>query len=360
MPETKINVGSPFFKKYQKTGLNRVSVDVYVYSGDKEDDTVEKVYTLIKTPVNGNDYVIFDLGEIIKDYLQPTITTPLNSNVDYAKWVRLDATLQVNGLVALSSEYYMYEYSVIAVPLQVLDASDREVTYTFTQTTSNGTLRPLGELPITSVPVSFTGIKRMMYQPHIQELDGYTFTGSDSFTYKASVSDGEGGTLESDLATVTFNVLEFDWDTTVFLKRWFYYPSSSCIGGYCGATGFNEATAAEARAEIPSDWNDPGVPAPSGWHMHYKAPFGVGTICVSPDDRVGFNINETTYEPDFGDWTAYDSTIHVNQYEAIGFFFTESINATYNVSTPNYYCVQLGLKTNGLIEVVAITTPSEE
>jgi len=93
MPETKINIRSPFYKRYQQADLEKVVLDIYVYSGTKNTDKGSPVITLEKTPIGTNDYVIFELSEILKEYLEPNINTPLNSNITYVKWLQLEATL---------------------------------------------------------------------------------------------------------------------------------------------------------------------------------------------------------------------------------------------------------------------------
>ncbi len=87
---TKINVRSPFFKKYSGTNVEFVDLDVYVYSGTKTTDKGTVKYRIRKYPESGNDYVIVDLAEIIRDYLKPNATTPLNNNIDYVKWVQIE------------------------------------------------------------------------------------------------------------------------------------------------------------------------------------------------------------------------------------------------------------------------------
>jgi len=87
---TKINVRSPFFKKYSGTNLRFVKLTIYVYSGTKTTDKGTAKYKLTKYPVGNNNYVIFDLAEIIRDYIQANIKTPFNSNISYVKWVQVE------------------------------------------------------------------------------------------------------------------------------------------------------------------------------------------------------------------------------------------------------------------------------
>jgi len=91
---TKINVRSPFVKKYQHTNLVSVAIELYVYSGTKTTDKGSSKYVLKKFPVNNNDYVLIDYSELIRDYIIPTSTTPLNDNKDYIKWVQIEEIIE--------------------------------------------------------------------------------------------------------------------------------------------------------------------------------------------------------------------------------------------------------------------------
>lgn len=93
MAEIKINTRSPIFKTYQQYQLQKVVLDVYVYSGTKTDDRGVRKIRVEKKPTGTNDYVVFDISEIIREYLEPTLDLPLNDNKDYIKWVELEATI---------------------------------------------------------------------------------------------------------------------------------------------------------------------------------------------------------------------------------------------------------------------------
>lgn len=93
MPEVKINVRSPKLAKYAKANLLRVDFDVYVYSGTKNTDKGTPVLTFSQYPQGSDEYVTVDWAEIADEFIKPNITTPLNDNVDYVKWLQIDYTL---------------------------------------------------------------------------------------------------------------------------------------------------------------------------------------------------------------------------------------------------------------------------
>lgn len=93
MPETKINVRSPKLVKYAKEYLLRVDFDVYVYSGLRGTDKGSPVLSFSQYPQGEDEFVTVDWAEIANEFIKPNVTTPLNSNVDYVKWLQVDYTL---------------------------------------------------------------------------------------------------------------------------------------------------------------------------------------------------------------------------------------------------------------------------
>jgi len=145
VPEVKANVSSPFIRKFQQSGMVSCSLDVYIYSGLKDDGKGQNAnpnYSLYKTPIPGNDYVIFDLTDLIKDEIEPTITLPLDSNKDYIKWVELKAE------IATTCPFSSVDAFEIKVPkntteqitLEGEDPRDLPITFTITDPPNWGTL----------------------------------------------------------------------------------------------------------------------------------------------------------------------------------------------------------------------------
>lgn len=89
----KVNARSPIYKKYQQSGMSKVVLDIYVYSGTITVDKGDAVLSITKKPKGTDDYVIFEISEILREFLEPNISTPLNSNINYVKWVQLEATI---------------------------------------------------------------------------------------------------------------------------------------------------------------------------------------------------------------------------------------------------------------------------
>ncbi len=93
MPEVKANVRSPFYLKYTQASMAKTSIDIYVYSGTKNTDKGTKITTIEKVPLPGDEYVIFEISDIVREYLDKTIATPFNSNKSYIKWIQVESTI---------------------------------------------------------------------------------------------------------------------------------------------------------------------------------------------------------------------------------------------------------------------------
>jgi hypothetical protein len=71
---TNINLRSPFYVKVEKTNLTSVRLDLHVYTGtfvsnaNVPDST--KRYQITKEPIGIKDFVVFELSELIRDYLE--------------------------------------------------------------------------------------------------------------------------------------------------------------------------------------------------------------------------------------------------------------------------------------------------
>ena len=89
---TKINVRSPFYVKYTDDDatytLKTVQLDIYVYTGESGDSSGNRRYRISKDVLGSNDYVIFEISELVRDYIEIEFNGQYNSQV---QWVRLTA-----------------------------------------------------------------------------------------------------------------------------------------------------------------------------------------------------------------------------------------------------------------------------
>lgn len=183
MAEVKVNVGSPFHKKYQRSGMTRVDLSVYIYSGTKNEDKGNVIYRLSKEPIGSDDYVIFDLTDIVKDYVTPTLNLPLDDNKDYIKWVELQANIIGDKPIAENATFSTDEDTAVTILLTGTDSEFRDLTYSKVSNPSNGTVG------------SIFNKRKIVYTPNSG------FYGQDSFTFKVN-----NGVRDSDNGTITISV----------------------------------------------------------------------------------------------------------------------------------------------------------
>jgi len=86
---TIINSRSPFFVKIENASLGNVTLRLYIYEGSKKTspNSSDLKYTITKPSLEDNDYVVFEIGELIRDYLNTEYDGSYDS---YSLWVMFD------------------------------------------------------------------------------------------------------------------------------------------------------------------------------------------------------------------------------------------------------------------------------
>jgi hypothetical protein len=91
---TKINVRSPYYIKAQPQSgtLDSAQMELYVYTGAllTNPTSSELRYTLTKSPIGSNNYVVFEVSELIRDYLDIEFNGEYDSQ---CVWVRPTLTI---------------------------------------------------------------------------------------------------------------------------------------------------------------------------------------------------------------------------------------------------------------------------
>jgi hypothetical protein len=89
---TKINLRSPFYIKAEDTDLSTAVLKLYIIEGDFKDKTSSDLkYTISKSTLAGNNYVVFEISELVRDYLD----IEFNGNyIDQAIWVNYEIELK--------------------------------------------------------------------------------------------------------------------------------------------------------------------------------------------------------------------------------------------------------------------------
>lgn len=88
---TIINTRSPFYKKISNASLAKATLELYVWTGVYADRVAsDKKYTITKEELGTNNYVTFELSELIRDYM----ITEYNDYATDTLWVDADVTIK--------------------------------------------------------------------------------------------------------------------------------------------------------------------------------------------------------------------------------------------------------------------------
>ena len=81
-----INTRSPFYIKVYHADLFEAKLELYIYEGvkDTSPDAADLKYTIQKAELEGNNYVIFEISELVRDYIETKYDGEYDS---YAIWV---------------------------------------------------------------------------------------------------------------------------------------------------------------------------------------------------------------------------------------------------------------------------------
>ena len=100
---TKINVRSPYYIKESNASLSYAVLELYVYSG--EDKPLSSQYTIKKYEIDSNNYVVFEISQLVRDYLIPL---SVENNLTTSVWVEADIELFDSSDVSLGTSNYDY------------------------------------------------------------------------------------------------------------------------------------------------------------------------------------------------------------------------------------------------------------
>lgn len=203
---TKINVRSPFYIKVSGTGLASATMELYIYTGTlTTDKPATAQYTITKNEISSNDYVVFEISELVRDYLDIEFDGEYDSQ---CVWVESDIEYFNSAGTSLgtsNTDYIAFDgYGYFE------EGINPELSTSYLQ--SNNTIFRLDDqnvrIPIfvngtNSVTFLYKGeVKRTLIIPDIlirktlDEIDYITVSGSNNTdTYKERVL-ADGGTFE--------------------------------------------------------------------------------------------------------------------------------------------------------------------
>lgn len=92
-----INTRSPFYIKISDSNLDSAELKIYIYEGVKKTslDSADLKYTITKSELEANNYVVFEISELVRDYIETKYDGEYDS---YCVWVIIDVSVSdTNG-----------------------------------------------------------------------------------------------------------------------------------------------------------------------------------------------------------------------------------------------------------------------
>ena len=99
-----INTRSPFYIKVYHEQLVEASLELYIYEGAKETtpDAADLKYSIQKAELEGNNYVVFEISELVRDYIENKYSGEPSS---YVVWVNpVVSAFRANGTIIGTAE----------------------------------------------------------------------------------------------------------------------------------------------------------------------------------------------------------------------------------------------------------------
>ena len=201
---TKINVRSPFYIKVSNASLASATMELYIYTGIlTTDKPATAQYAITKNEISSNNYVVFEIAELVRDYLDVEFDGEYDSQ---CVWVESDIELFNSAGTSLgtsNTDYIAFDgYGYFE------DGINPELSRTYLQ--SNNKIFRLDDQNV-RVPVftEDTDSVSFLYKGEVKrvqavssstntngQIDYITVSGSDNTdTYKERVLAG-GGTFE--------------------------------------------------------------------------------------------------------------------------------------------------------------------
>jgi len=221
---TKINVRSPFYIQPTNSSLASATMQLYIYTGVFTTDKGSAKYTITKNEIDSNNYVVFEISELVRDYLDIEFDGEYDSQT---VWVESDITMYnaVDGggssvgtsntnYIAFDGYGYFHEGTNPELSRGLLLSNNTifRLNYdnvripVFTEDTNSVTFLYKGEEKRTQTVSSSTNTNGQIDYITVSGLD-------DNDTYRERVVN-DGGTLEDsdclDLFLRRYNIGEVD------------------------------------------------------------------------------------------------------------------------------------------------------
>lgn len=195
-----INTRSPFYIKVYHSLLFEAKLQLYIYEGVKDTtpDAADLKYTIQKAELEGNNYVVFEISELVRDYIETKYDGEYDS---YTVWVNPVVTaFQSNGSTISSPTVTPSDYASQFIATDGYGYFEEGINPDFDEglMMSEGTIYRVNDrsvnIPVsteTTNSVSFLLNGETVYSKLIDYADPANPTTSETIQYVASDSNSE-------------------------------------------------------------------------------------------------------------------------------------------------------------------------
>ena len=211
----KININSPVYLKIANSNLASCNLTLSIYTGAFQ-SSPSTTYELIKNEVGSNNYVIFEIGELIKDYIAYSFSGTFGSN-GVNLWVQTTATPKNSSgtsLDAVSSIYLAFDgVGYFEEGFDITSTSNSSTTQTLTRHKGSVT-------KLISNDTIFREKQEILYIPVLANLS--VNSGSDTLTGATTVNFKNGSSTVTSVTVSTGvsnseNAIQYATSTTATL-----------------------------------------------------------------------------------------------------------------------------------------------
>lgn len=197
-----INTRSPFFIKVSDSNLAVAKLELYIYEGVKDisPDAADLKYSIVKAEIGGSNYVVFEISDLVKDYIESKYDGEYDS---YCVWVNpvITAYSDILGTTPITSPTVSpSDYSSQFIATEGYGYFEEGVNPDFDEglMMSEGTIYRVNDrsvnIPVsteTTNSVSFLLNGETVYSKLIDYADPANPTTSETIQYVASDSNSE-------------------------------------------------------------------------------------------------------------------------------------------------------------------------
>ena len=220
-----INTRSPFYIKVYHASLFEAELKLYIYEGvgDSSPDPEDLKYTITKSELEGNNYVVFEISELVRDYINIKYDGEYDSYVVLVNPVITAFDVNGNTLSSptvtpsdyasqfIATEGYGYfeeginpdfDEGLMMSEGNIYRVNDRSINIpVYTGTTNSVAFRLKGET-VYSKSVVYSDPANPTTSEAIQYIASDSFSGADS--YKERVLESQGGVFENNTLLEAF------------------------------------------------------------------------------------------------------------------------------------------------------------